>query len=121
MDEAKNRISILKQIENLRGSKAILYVTGDRVGLDTQIGQDAVDLFVEHLDTLGPVQKLTLILYTLGGNTSAAWNLVNLLQIYCDELEIITPGKCRSAGTLISLGAKQIVMTKQATLVTNRP
>ncbi len=116
MDEIKERHSILKQIENLRNSKAILYVTGDRKGLDAQIGQDAVDLFVDHLDALGPVNKLTLILYTLGGSTSAAWNLVNLLQIFCEELEIIIPRKCMSAGTLISLGAKQIVMTKQATL-----
>ena len=94
----------------------ILYVTGDRQGLGAQIGQDVIDLFVDHLDAIGPTAKISLILYTSGGDTSAAWNLVNLIQIFCDEFEIIAPGKCRSAGTLISLGADRIVMTKQATL-----
>lgn len=36
--------------------------------------------------------------------------------MFCEELEVIAPGKCMSAGTLISLGANRIVMTEQATL-----
>ncbi len=116
MEESKTRLDILKCIEEMRDSTAILYVTGDRQGLDTQIGQDVIDLFVDHLDAIGPVDKLSLVLYTIGGSTSAAWNLVNLLHMFCDEFEVIVPGKCMSAGTLISLGADQIVMTKQATL-----
>ena len=114
--EIKARKEQLEKIERQRGSKAILYVTGDRQGLEAQIGQDVIDLCVDHLDAIGPVSKISLILFTSGGDTSAAWNLVNLIQIFCDEFEVIAPGKCRSAGTLISLGADRIIMTKQATL-----
>lgn len=116
MDGIDERKDLLRRIEEERSSKAILYVTGDRQGLQTQIGQDIIDPFVDHLDALGPVERLSLILYTSGGKTSAAWNLVNLLQMFCDDLEVIAPGKCMSAGTLVSLGANRIVMTKQATL-----
>ena len=116
MSGIKERQELLRQIEAERNSKAVLYVTGDRQGLETVIGQDVVDLFVDHLDEIGPVKKISLVLYTSGGNTSAAWNLVNLFHMFCDDLEIIVPGKCMSAGTLISLGANRIVMTKQATL-----
>ena len=116
MSGIEERQQLLRQIEKERRSNAILYVTGDRQGLETQIGQDIIDLFVDHLDALGPVNKISLILYTSGGNTSSAWNLVNLLHMFCDDLEVVTPGKCMSAGTLISLGADRIVMTKQATL-----
>ena len=116
MSGIDERQRLLAQVEEERRAKAILYVTGDRQGLQTQIGQDIIDPFVDHLDSLGPVGKLSLVLYTTGGNTSAAWNLVNLLHMFCDELEVIAPGKCMSAGTLISLGANRIVMTKQATL-----
>lgn len=116
MSEIQSRKGILKQIETERNSKAILYVTGDRQGLQTVIGQDVIDLFVDHLDALGPVDKISLVLYTAGGSISAAWNLVNLLHMFCDDFEVIAPGKCMSAGTLISLGADRIVMTKQATL-----
>ena len=113
---AEARKGLLEEIERQRRSKAILYVTGDRQGLETQIGQDVIDLFVDHLDAIGPVDKISLILFTSGGDTSAAWNLVNLMQIFCDDFEVIALGKCRSAGTLISLGADRIIMTKQATL-----
>ncbi len=115
-EELYKRSDLLKKIEKDRNSKTILYITGDRQGLETRIGQDVVDLFVDHLDALGPVDKISLVLYTPGGDTSAAWNLVNLLHMFCNDFEVIVPGKCMSAGTLIALGAKRIVMTKQATL-----
>ena len=116
MSETDSRKQLLREVEKERESNVILYVTGDRQGLETQIGHDVIDLFVDHLDSIGPVKKISLILYTSGGNTSAAWNLVNLIHMFCDDFEVIAPGKCRSAGTLISLGANRIVMTKQATL-----
>lgn len=110
------RKDIYEKIEAERGSKVLLYITGDRPEMETQIGPDVVDLFVDHLDELWPAKKLSLILYTQGGNTSAAWRLINLLRTFCDELEIIVISKAHSAGTLMCLGANQIVMTKQATL-----
>jgi len=36
--------------------------------------------------------------------------------MYCDELQVVIPHKAHSAGTLISIGANTIIMTKQATL-----
>jgi len=84
--------------------------------MQTQINHDAVDLFGDHLDAIFPTKKISLMLYSLGGNTMAAWNLVNMFRMFCDELEIIVPNKARSAGTLMCLGADKIIMTKQATL-----
>ena len=111
-----DRRRILRKIETERKSKAILYVTGDRPGMETQISPEVIDLFVDHLDALWPSTKISLILYTPGGNTAAAWRLVNLLRTFCDDLEVIVPSKALSAGTLISLGANRILMTKQASL-----
>ncbi|MDY6365593.1 MAG: serine protease [Oscillospiraceae bacterium] len=105
-----------QQIEDERNSKVIAYVTGDRPGMGAQIGADTPDIFLEHLDAIGKVNKISLILYTCGGNTLAAWNIVNLFREFCNELEIIIPNKCRSSGTLMALGANSIIMTKQATL-----
>lgn len=111
-----DRRALLRQIEKARDSRALLYVTGNRSGLEAQITQDVIDLFVDHLDEIGPVGRITLVLETNGGDTMAAWNLVNLIKMFCDELELLAPANCRSAGTLISLGAAVIIMTKQATL-----
>lgn len=111
-----DRQKFYQKIEAERNSKVIAYVTGDRPGMEAQIGADAPDIFLEHLDAIGKVNKISLILYTRGGDTLAAWNIVNLLREFCDELEIIVPNKCRSSGTLMALGANSIIMTKQATL-----
>lgn len=112
----KDRIDLYNDLERRRKSKLIVYVTSDRKGLETQIASDIISLFTEHLDKLGDTDKISLFLYTRGGNTLTAWSLVNLLRNFCSDLEVIIPFNCHSAGTLISLGANRIIMTKQATL-----
>lgn len=84
--------------------------------METQIAGDAVNLFVELLDEIGPTEKISLVLHTNGGQTSSAWRIVNLIKTFCDDFEVLIPLKAMSAGTLISLGANRIVMTKQAAL-----
>lgn len=103
-------------IERERNSKLIVYVTGDKAGWETQIANDATDYITEHLDAIGVVPKISLFLFTNGGNTLAGWNIVNLIRQFCDDFEIIVPNKARSTGTLMCLGANRIIMTKQATL-----
>jgi len=110
------RVYNYRLLEEKRNSKVIVYVTGDRRGMETQISTDVLEFFSEQLDKIGKVNKISLLLYTRGGDTMAAWSLVNLIRQYCDEFEVIIPSKARSSGTIISLGADNIVMTKQATL-----
>lgn len=112
----KKLLNIYKEFENLTKSKVIAYVTGDRPRMETNIGKDVVDIFGDHLEAIGKVKKITLILYTLGGDTMATWNIVNLLKEYCDQLDIIVPRKARSSGTIMCLGANKIYMTRQSTL-----
>lgn len=116
MDGYEERKAILAEIEKSQATKALLYVTGDRPGMETQVSPEVVDLFVDHLDALWPCDRLTLVLYTPGGDTAAAWRIINLLRTYCDDLCVIVSLKAHSAGTLICLGADRIMMTKQATL-----
>lgn len=112
----KERIDLYKQIEAERNSKLLVYVTSTRGGLETQIANDILPKFTEHLDKLGDTDKITLYLYTDGGNTLTAWSLVNLIRSFCVNFEVIIPANCFSSGTLICLGTDNIVMTKQATL-----
>ncbi|GHT88375.1 peptidase [Spirochaetia bacterium] len=112
----QDRIALYKTLEENRQSRVLVYVTGDRRGLETSIGSDVYDYFVNQLDTIGVTPKISLYLYTRGGDTLAAWSIINLIKQFADEVEVIVPSKCHSAGTLMCLGAKQIIMTKQATL-----
>lgn len=111
-----DRIKLYRELEKKLNSKVLVYVTSDRAGFEASIAQDVIDLFINQLDSIGVRKKISLYLYTRGGDTAAAWNIVNLLRQYCDELEVVIPHKAHSAGTLISIGANSIIMTKQATL-----
>lgn len=110
------RRSLYQELEETRKSKVLVYVTGDRKNLETQIHAEVIDLLTSHLDQIGDVEKITLFLYTRGGDTLASWSIANLVRHFCKTFEVMIPGKAHSGGTLISLGADNIVMTKQATL-----
>lgn len=111
-----DRIKDYADLENARNSKLLVYVTGDRPGWETQIHSDVLDFFANHLDAFNMPKKISLLLYTRGGVTLAAWSIVNLIRQFCEEYEVIVPSKAHSAGTLMCLGANSILMTKQATL-----
>jgi hypothetical protein len=91
-------------------------VTGDREGLETEVGTDVLRRLPRHLEAIGRKERLALVLYTLGGDTNAPWPFVNFLRGYCDELVVLVPFWAHSAGTLIALGADTIYMTRFATL-----
>lgn len=112
----QDRIPHYQWIEQDRNSKLLVYVTGDRPGMETQISTEVLEYFSDHLDKIGKVDRISLFLYTRGGDTMAAYSLVNLIRQFCENFEMIIPSKARSSGTIISLGADSIIMTKQATL-----
>lgn len=116
MTDFSTRKPLYEKIEQDRDTKIVAYVTSDRAGAETQISPDCMDIFVDVLDAIGPTHRISLLLHTNGGNTAAAWRLVNLIKTFCDEFEVLIPYKAMSAGTLISLGAHKIIMSKQATL-----
>ncbi len=112
----EQRKALYSRIETFTDSKVICYVTGDRQNMEIQIASDTLEYFVEHLDKIGKVNKISLILYSKGGNTLTGWSLVNLIRQFCEEFQVIIPSKAHSTATLIALGANSIIMTKQATL-----
>jgi len=111
-----DRLDLYKELEARRNSKLLVYATSHRQGMETSIAPDVLPWFTEHLDIIEDSPKISLYLITNGGDTLTAWSLVNLIRSFCDEFEVIIPFNCFSSGTLISLGADSILMTKQATL-----
>lgn len=112
----KDRLERYKRLEEARRSRLLVYVTGDRQGLETRIHPEVVNHFTDHLDRIGDVEKISLLIYTRGGDTLASWSIANLIRQFCKLFEVIIPARCHSGGTLISLAADTILMTKQATL-----
>lgn len=115
------RKPLLQRLEEARQARVLIYVTGDRPGLETQIHAEALEFFSTHLDSFVDSagnfpEKISLWLYSRGGNTLAGWSIANLIRQFCKEFEVIVFSKAHSTATLICLGADDILMTKQATL-----
>jgi len=107
----EERFQLISEIERARKSRVISYLTGDRRGLETKIGMDIFPFFYKILSRIGKQNQIDLFLYSPGGQTMAAWGLVNLLREYCTKLSVLVPFKAHSSATLISLGADEIVMS----------
>jgi hypothetical protein len=108
--ERVNRLALLKRIEQERKSTVISYVTSSRGALGAQIGNDTIRIFREHLGRAGKVEQLDLLLITRGGNTLTPLRLVSLLREYSKRICVLVPYMAHSAGTLIALGADEVVM-----------
>jgi hypothetical protein len=110
------RLGIIREIERVRGSRVISYLTGDRQGMEARIGMDIFPYFYDVLLQVGKQRQIDLFLYSPGGATMAAWGLVNLMREFCERLGVLVPSKAQSSATLISLGADEIVMSRMGQL-----
>jgi ATP-dependent protease ClpP protease subunit len=108
--------TLISIIEGSRKSRLITYITGDRQPFTTRIAEDTIPILNRHLENLAPTERLSLFLYTRGGDLVTPLKLVKLIKSYCKEFEVLIPYRAHSAGTLIALGADKIVMGRLAEL-----
>jgi hypothetical protein len=70
----------------------------------------SVTLFEELIFDADPKEDLHLMLYTPGGDGETAVRLVRSAQARCSRLVVVVPDQVKSAGTLIAIGAHEILM-----------
>lgn len=107
-----DRIKIIKEIEELRESKVICYLTSIRPNINAQISEDAVRVMFDQMLLLPqrPVKKLDIFLCSNGGAGTVPWRLVSLFREYASSVAVLLPYRAYSAATLLALGADEIVM-----------
>ena len=106
----------IEEIERLRGSRVISYVTGDRNPISARIGDDAVRPFFDVLRELDPAEKLDLFIYSRGGAIEVPWRIASALRQYATNWNILIPFRANSAATLLALGADEIVLGRHGEL-----
>jgi len=107
-----NKKQLIQQIEGLRKSRVITYVTSDRQGpFNARIAMDVIPLISKQLQTIGKTENIDLFLYSTGGDTMVPWRLVSMIREYCNKFSVLIPYKAHSAATMIALGADEIVMS----------
>src|SRR2546427_1724997 len=111
------RLNIIGEIEQLRGSRVISFLTGTRApNHGTIIAADAPPLLYRHLERLGQVDQIDLFPSSQGGHTLSGFRIPALIREYCKRFCVLVPYRAHSAATLIALGADEIVMTPLAEL-----
>src|SRR3972149_2180085 len=108
----KDRLELIKEIQNIRQSIVICYLTSLRSNVPTQMAEDAVRVMFDHLLRLPerPVKKLDIFLVSNGGSGTVPWRLVSLFREFASELGVLIPYRAYSAASLLALGADEIVM-----------
>jgi hypothetical protein len=105
-------MQLIADLENMIGTRVLVFITGDRRGMETRIAMDSYPLIFKHLVNLGATKTVSIFIYTPGGDALAAYGIANLVRQFADSYSVIVPYKALSAGTLITLGADTIYMTR---------
>ena len=71
---------------------------------------------LDMLASMNRRRNVLLLLCTRGGNPDAAYRIARGLQENYENFTILLAGRCKSAGTLLAVGAHELVMTAHAEL-----
>ncbi len=77
---------------------------------------DIIPIFYKHLKALPNTDRIDLFLFTKGGDVHTSVRLIELIYEFTKNFSVLIPFKAYSAGTLIALGASEIVMTRMGEL-----
>ena len=110
------RRELISEISRLRDSAMICYFTGDRENVSTRIAPDVLPVLYRHLRLFKRPKRIDLFLYTRGGDVLTPWRMVHLIREFAPLFDVLIPFRAYSSGTLICLGADEIVMTKMGEL-----
>src|ERR1043165_8403401 len=87
------RIRLIREIERIRGSKVICFLTSLRPNIVSQIADEVIPFFFEHLLRLParPVEKLDIFLVSNGGSGTVTWRLVSLFREFATSFNVLIP------------------------------
>lgn len=118
------RQKYLKDLHDITGRNVILYYSGwlqqEHLGHGSSlyaISESDKTGFMSALNGVDKAKGLDLILHTPGGSVSDTESLVSyLLNFFDRDIRVIVPQIAQSAGTMIALASKEIVMGRQSRL-----
>src|SRR5229473_8223115 len=92
----QDRTQLIAQIEQMRSSHVICYLTSDRENAVGLMAKDAIPLFFNHLKQFADHRKVDVFIFTVGGDTLAAFGLSRLLREFTQSVGALIPEKCQS-------------------------
>ena len=115
-----NRIKYLNEISTITKRNTIAYYSGwlqKPDSMDTAINDKDKSGFMLTINKMDRTKGLDLLLHTPGGDIAATESLVDYLYSMFDkDIRVIIPQISMSAGTMIALSSKEIIMGKHSNL-----
>jgi len=116
----KIRREYLAKISSITGRNVISYYScwlKTPGAPNSSINDQDMNAFMNAVHGLDKGKGLDLILHTPGGDLAATESLINYLRtIFSDDIRAIVPQISMSAGTIIALSCREIIMGKQSSL-----
>lgn len=108
------RQELINSIQDRTGRKLICYVAGHQA----EICRDDTMFLVDLLHNVPSNEPLDFLLQTPGGDIDAAEKLISMVRGKVDSasLRVIVPDYAKSAGTLMALGADEVLMSDSSEL-----
>lgn len=113
------RRKYLGVMNKFTGRNVIAYYSGflQKNNLNLSIDDNDKNALMQAVHGLDKSKGLDLILHTPGGNTAATESIVNYLRaIFGNDIRAFIPQIAMSAGTMIALSCKEIIMGKQSNI-----
>jgi hypothetical protein len=108
------RAALIADLQRLRqGSVVITYITSTRPNLESQMAMDVIPVVHRHLEAIATSRdetRVDLFLHTNGGDGTVPWRLVTLIREFATRFSVLVPHHAFSAGTLVAMGADEVVM-----------
>lgn len=115
----EHSVEYLKAISKITGRNTIAYYSGwmNNNNLESQIVETDKNAFMNAVYQMDRTKGLNLILHTPGGDIAATEGIVDYLQSLFDgNIHAIVPQISMSAGTMIAISCKDIMMGRQSSL-----
>jgi Serine dehydrogenase proteinase len=109
------RQNMIKQIEELTQRTLVVYISNFNHPLSS-ITRDDIVPFAEVCYGIEKGAGVDLIIHSPGGDPNAAEQMVNILLAKTDDIRVIVPQSAKSAATMISLVANEILMSDSSEL-----
>lgn len=116
LNECKQYLSM---IANITGRNIIVYYSGWLKSnvIETSINENDKNAFMNAVYGMDKAKGVDLILHTPGGDIAATESIVNYLKsLFGNNVRAIVPQISMSAGTMIAMSCKEIIMGRQSSL-----
>ena len=113
------KTDLIKSLSSHTGRNTILYFSAflHKVSNETNINDKDLNAFMANVHKMDKEKGLDLILHTPGGDLSATEQIIYYLKsFFGSNIRAIIPQMAMSAGSLIAVSCKEIIMGRQSCL-----